>query len=320
MTNPFETAADSLRRYFRPTPLVPSPALSGHTTSVWLKVETGLPTGSFKVRGAVWSLARELERGPVAEVVAASTGNHGAAVAWAAQQLGVRARIFVPERANPTKLDKIRGFGAHLEESGRDLTEAIRAAERYAEDSGAFLLADAMVADVPVGAGTMGVEIAKQLPNVDIIYVGVGDTALVRGVAGAVKLVLPHVRVVGVAASGAPAYYRSWKSGRVETTASADTFADGLAVSHPLQPNVDAIRRLVDDFELVTDDEMLAAIAFLLREEERVIEPAAAAPVAAFMRARPSAGNVVLVISGANIAPDVLARARQVADKPVHGP
>lgn len=278
---------------------------------MWLKLESELPTGSFKVRGALYALAERVERGTIDEVVAASTGNHGAAVAWAARTLGTRARIFVPHNANPAKIGKIRALGARLEEAGTTLTHAIRAAEKFASESGAFLLADAGDGDVPVGAGTMGTEIVQQLPDVDVVYTGVGDTALIRGVARAAKRMNPAVRFIGVQSEEAPAYYRSWKSGRVERTETANTIADGLATTDPLQPNVDAIRELVDDMVLVSEADLLDAIAFVLGKEQLVIEPAAAAPVAAIRRYPPRAAHVVLVISGANIAPDILERVRK---------
>ena len=292
-----------------PTRLIRAESLSRDGQHVWLKLESELPTGSFKVRGALYSLAARLEQGPVAEVVAASTGNHGAAVAWAAGKLNLRARIFVPSGANPSKTGKIRTLGGALTETGSTLTHAIRAAEEYARESGSFLLADAGDSDVPVGAGTMGSEIVEQLPEVDVIYCGVGDTAFIRGVARAAKKVKPGVRVIGVQAEEAPAYYRSWKSGRVERTDTANTIADGLATTDPLQPNVDAIRELVDDMQLVSESEMLAAITHMLYEEHLVVEPAAAATVAALRRSPSADTNVVLVMSGGNVAPDILRRA-----------
>jgi len=290
-----------------PTRLIPSSSLSSDKANVWLKLECELPTGSFKVRGALYSLAKRLERGTVSEVVAASTGNHGAAVAWAAQQLGVNARIFLPVDANPTKVGKIRSFGAAITESGTTLTDAIRGAEQYAKESGAFLLADAEDADVPIGTGAIGAEVVQQLPSVTTIYVPVGDTALIRGIASQAKRGKPDVKIIGVQAEEAPAYYRSWKSGKVETTETANTIADGLATTNPLQPNVDAIRELVDDFELVGEDAMLDAIAHMRRHEDLVVEPASAAVVAAYMRER-TRGDVVLIITGQNISPDVLER------------
>src|SRR5262249_12578585 len=151
------------------------------------KLETELPTASFKVRGALYSLATRAAAQPVSEVVAASTGNHGAAVAYAARLLALRATIFVPAGANRVKVDRIRALGAELIEQGVDLSAAIDAADAYARREGAFFLHDASDADVPAGAGTIGAEIVAQLPSVDAIYVPMGDTALIRGVASAAR-------------------------------------------------------------------------------------------------------------------------------------
>jgi threonine dehydratase len=273
---------------------------------VYLKLETSLPTGSFKVRGALFSLSERVRRGGVDEVVAASTGNHGAAVAYAGRQFGVRATIFLPIRPNPVKAARIRELGASLVEVGADLTAAIDAARDYAERTGAFFLHDASDPDVPIGASTIGREILEARPETAAIYVPVGDTALIRGVAAAARRRRADIRIVGVVAERAPAYYLSWKSGRVVETATADTIADGLAVRRPLAPNVAAIGELVDDVRLVSEDELRSAIAFLQRHEHVTAEPAAAASVAALMQENnPTSGTVELLVTGSNIAPDL---------------
>jgi threonine dehydratase len=261
------------------------------------------------VRGALFSLSERVRRGGVDEVVAASTGNHGAAVAYAGRQLGVRATIFLPIRPNPVKARRIRELGASLVEVGADLTAAIDAARDYAERTGAFFLHDASDPDVPIGASTIGREILEARPETAAIYVPVGDTALIRGVATAARRHRADIRIVGVVAERAPAYYLSWKSGRVIETRTADTIADGLAVRRPLAPNVAAIGELVDDVRLVSEDELRAAIAFLQRHEHVTAEPAAAASVAALMKENdPTPGTVALLVTGSNIAPDLLER------------
>ena len=300
-----------VRALFAPTRLVHSPALSREVgTDVHLKLECELPTGSFKVRGAYVALRAARERGNVSEVVAASTGNHGAAVAWAARELGVAARVFVPVGANRTKTTRIEQLGARLSEVGADIEGSRRAAEAYAAASGAFLLDDATNADVPAGAGTIGLELIDQLPGLATVVVPVGDSALVRGVAGAIKHVRQDVRVVGVQAVAAPAYHDSWRSGRVETTETANTIADGLATTTPTAPNVEAIRRLVDDMVLVSEQAMIDAMRALREHDGIVAEPAGAAPAAA-LRAGASTfgGPVVAIVTGGNVAPELEARA-----------
>ncbi|HEX6049026.1 MAG TPA: threonine/serine dehydratase [Gemmatimonadaceae bacterium] len=305
---------------FGPSRLVRATAVSAHIgRDVYLKLENELPTGSFKVRGAYVALWTRTQRTRVSEVVAASTGNHGAAVAWAARELGVAARIFVPLGVNARKAERIRGLGAHLTEVGRGIEDAREAAESYVAGGDAFLLDDATSDDVPAGAGTIGVEIVEQLPGVATLVVPVGDSALVRGVAAAAKSVRADVRVVGVQATGAPAYYRSWKAGHVITTETADTIADGLATTRPTAPNVTGIRALVDEMVLVTDDDLLEAMRLLLGSERIVAEPAGAASVAALMRGGGSSrsGPVVALITGGNVAPEVAQRvAASVSDAP----
>jgi len=280
--------------------------LSSAARSPYLKLECELPTGRFKVRGATYALARRRESGPVAEVVAASTGNHGAAVAYAAREAGVPASIFVPRGSNPVKLERIARLGAALHEVGALLSEAIDAAAEYARARGAYFLHDASDPHVPVGAGAIAAEICEQLPAVDRIYVPMGDTALIRGVAAEAKRLAPRVRIVGVQAENAPAYYRSWQSGAVVTTASADTIADGLATTRPLADNVARIRELVDDVVLVSEEELLEAIRGLLFREHVVAEPSGAAAAAAFVKQSPATGVSVLLVTGGNISAAVL--------------
>ena len=292
-----------------PTPLVPAPSLSGAGRHTYLKNETVLPTGTFKVRGALHSLKANLATRAIGEVVAASTGNHGAAVAWAARSTGARATIFVPQHPNPVKAARIRALGAQLVETGADLSAATDAAYEYTARTGAFFLHDAADPDVPAGTAQIGAEIVAQQPAVSRIYVPMGDTALIRGVASAAKHAKPSVTIVGVVAANAPAYQLSWQQDHVIETETADTIADGLAVRRPLPPNVQAIRRLVDEVHAVTEAEMLAAIGHLQRHEGIIAEPAGAAAAAAYLK-DPSASPVnVLLVTGANIAPDVAARA-----------
>lgn len=299
-----------LTRHFEHTPLVHAAALSSANRDVYIKNETVLPTGSFKVRGAVYALSTRIARGSISEVVAASTGNHGAAVAFAGRMLGVPARIFLPINPNAVKAARIRELGATLVEIGADLSAAIDAAREHAARANAFFLHDAEDPDVPVGTATIGAEVVEQLPSAEVVYVPMGDTALVRGVASAVKQARPSTRIVGVVAADAPAYYLSWTSGGVVETDTAATIADGLAVRRPLTPNVAAIRELVDDVERVTEQEMIDAIALLRTREGIVAEPAGAAATAALLKRSGDGGTSVVLVTGRNIAPEVESRAR----------
>jgi len=305
-------AREFLAQHFAATRLVAAPCLGGKTRKrVWLKLEAELPTGSFKVRGALWALATRLKRGSVEEVIASSTGNHGAAVAYAGKLLGVKARIFLPAGCNPVKRGKIASLGAEIVESGGpDLAAAFESANEYARRPGVYFLNDATDTNLPAGPGTIGCEILEQLPEAYSIVVPMGDTALIRGIAAAVKQVAPRVKIIGVQAERAPAYFRSWKEDRMVVTETCDTIADGLATRTPDEANVRDTKKLVDDVVLVSEEQMLRAIEILLVEEHVLAEPAGAASTAALLNVGASLGdNVVLVVSGANISRDVLRRA-----------
>jgi threonine dehydratase len=274
---------------------------------VFLKLESELPTGSFKVRGALYALHVNLQRRALQEVVASSTGNHGAAVAYAAKELGVRARIFLPENSNPVKRANIERLGAEIVEKGAiDLAGAFEAAADYARKRGAFFLNDADDPDLPAGPGTIAYEILESAPEVDSIYVPMGDTALIRGMAEATKQLSAKVRIVGVQSERAPSYALSWKAGHTVGTETCDTIADGLATRTPLPANVEAIRRLVDDVALVSEAEMLYAIRRLALDEHVVAEPAGAAATAAFLKSSSNANaSVALLVTGANVSSEV---------------
>jgi threonine dehydratase len=302
-----------LAKYFVPTRLIAAPFLSQATgKNVYLKLETELPTGSFKVRGAFWALAQRMKRGPISEVVTCSTGNHGAAVAFAAKQFGIAARIFLPANCNPVKRGRIAALGAAIVESGGggDLASAFTLAAEYAKQPGVHFLNDATDEDLPAGPATIACEILEQLPETNAIFVPMGDTALIRGIAAAAKQIAPQVKIIGVQAEQAPSYYLSWKAGKVVGTETCDTIADGLATRTPEAANVRDVKSLVDEVVLVSEEQMLRAIVTLLVEEHVLAEPAGAASTAALLKAGADCGDrAMLVVSGANISREVLRKA-----------
>src|SRR5215813_14057940 len=305
-----------LAKYFAPTRLVAAPFLSGCAgRNVHLKVETDLPTGSFKVRGAFYALAQRMKREGVNEIVASSTGNHGAAVARAAKEFNIAARIFLPVNCNPVKRGRIAALGAAIVKSGgSDLTSAFQLTANYTKQPGVYFLNDATDVDLPAGPATIGCEVLEQLPKVTAILVPMGDTALIRGIAAATKQIAPNVKIIGVQAERALAYYLSWKAGKVVGTETCDTIADGLATRTPEARNVREVKNLVDDVVLVSEEQMLRAIETLLAEEHLVAEPAGAASTAALLKSSEGCGDCpVLLVSGANISREVLQRAIQSA-------
>jgi len=308
-------ARELLRQYLRPTRLVPAERL-GHDsdTQILLKLETDLPTGSFKPRGALYALMKNLQLRSLKGVVAASTGNHGAAVAYAARLAQLPATIFLPTFPNPIKRARIVSLGATVKEV-KAISQALAdAAASFAEENDHYFLNDGSDELVPVGTATIAAEILDELPATDVIIVPMGDTALIRGVAAEAKQRNPNIKIVGVQAAQAPSYVRSWREDRVVTTGTCDTIADGLATCVPLEGNVRAIRDLVDEVYLVSEDELLEGIRTLLFDEHVVAEAAGAATTAAYLQnPKAYAGRrVVLLVTGSNIPHELL---RQVATK-----
>ena len=311
-------ARELLRQFLRPTRLVQAEHLGRDSnTRIFFKLETDLPTGSFKPRGAIYALMKNIERRskngerPIRGVVAASTGNHGSAVAYAARLANLPATIILPLSPNPVKRARIVGLGATVKEIEWRPESLGNAATAFAQEHDYYFLDDGVDALVPVGTATIAAEILDELPAPDVIIVPMGDTALIRGIASEAKRRYPAVRIVGVQAAQAPSYVRSWHEGRVVAMATCDTIADGLATYLPLEHNVRAIRELVDDVCLVSEDEMVHAIGKLLYEEHIVAEPAGAATTAAYLQnsAAYAGRKVVLLVTGSNIPHDLLRQA-----------
>lgn len=295
-----------LGSHFPATRLIAAPALARPSTEAFLKLELELPTGSFKPRGALFALSVSLAKGGVTEVIASSTGNHGAAVAWAAKTLNSPATIFLPHNPNPVKRARIAALGARIVEAdGPDLADAGVLAKEYSRRSGVYYLDDATDANVLAGPATIALEILDQLPEISAIFVPMGDTALIRGLGAAMQHHAPRVKIIGVQAERAPSYYLSWKAGHAVPTATCDTCADGLATRTPEPENVTSIRELVADVVLVSEEEMLATVHLLYFDFGVLAEPAGAAATAAYKKYPGIPGPNVLLVTGGNI-PDAI--------------
>ncbi|MCI0403637.1 MAG: threonine/serine dehydratase [Acidobacteria bacterium] len=311
-----EQARKLLAGFIPITRLVPAKSLSRRSRAeVYLKLENELPTGSFKIRGAMVALEWRRGQGALEGVVASSTGNHGAGVAFAARRFGVPATIFLPEPPNAVKRAHIIELGASVVVAGQDYDEVRGAAARYALEHGWYFVEDGRDPNLLPGPATIGCEITEQLPDADVVFVPVGDSTLIRGLAFAVKHVQPHARIVGVQAERAPAYFRSWKEGGAVVTDSCDTVADGLAVRCASEDNVRELRALVDEMRLVSDKAMLGAVLHLLVEEHVVAEPSGAATTAALLGSEDEfdGKKVVLLVTGSNVTPQNLAAAARAA-------
>ena len=258
--------------------------------------------GSFKIRGAYnrISLLTEEERGR--GVVAASAGNHAQGVALAAQLLGVRATVFMPEGATIPKVQATLAYGADVRFAGSTIDEALMAAMAYGDETGAVLIHPFDHRDIVAGQGTLGLEILQKVPDVRTIVVCTGGGGLLAGIAMAVKSQRPDVRIVGVQARDAAAYPGSLAAGHPVALEHMSTMADGIAVGRPGAVPFAIVRDLVDDIETVTEDEISRAVLLLLERAKLLVEPAGAAATAAVL-ANPKSFEppVAVVVSGGNV-------------------
>lgn len=304
-----EQAERRIRKYFPPTPLEYSRALSemlGRET--YLKLETVLPIRVFKLRGALNKLISlpdsELKKG----VMTASSGNHGLAIAYASRLFGVNASICVPENVNPQKLRAIEDQGAEIIRYGQGYDSAYEHARVLAEKRGLRFLHAFNDRDVIAGQGTCGLEIIRQLPRMDSVTVAIGGGGLISGIAIAVKESLPKARVYGAETVAIPSMYESLEQGHRLRVEPKPTIADGMQSAIPGELTFEAARKFVDKVGLVNDAELEDAIYDLLTLARVLAEPAGASPLAAMkgaLKGEPGE-KAVLVISGGNISIDLL--------------
>jgi threonine dehydratase len=276
---------------------------------IWLKREDEHQLGAFKWRGALATL----EACHPEVVVTASTGNHGAATAWAARRAGLRAVIFVPEDASATKVSLITEQGAELRRAGADMDEAKAAAKELAEREGWFLFEDGAEPAQFDGYAAIGDELLDQLSEPPgSVVVPVGNGALAIGIFRSLVARAPSAERIAVSAAGAPAMFESWRTGSPTNSSSSTTFADGLAVRVAIPLAVEALNPLVQRFELVSERELANAVGAYAEVGIRV-EGAAAAPLAVALREalpRP----VVLIVTGRNIDDALWRRAVETPD------
>jgi threonine dehydratase len=300
------SARHRISAHVRRTPLVESSWLSAVCRGdVRLKLETLQVTCSFKSRGALNAAIRVAETsGPGTAVVTASAGNHGRALAWAAERLGLRAIVFTPRAAPRAKTDAIRHHGADLRADAESYEDAERQAQRFAADSGAVFISPYDHPDVVAGAGTIGLELIEDDPELDAIVVPIGGGGLVSGIAAATKGIRPGIAVVGVEAEASRAFSAARAAGHVVRVEVAHTIADGLGGN--VDPNTitwPMVRDLVDRIVVVPESGLHEAIRGLVGEEHLVAEGAGAAAVAAILCAPSNleGRRVAAILSGANI-------------------
>jgi threonine dehydratase len=302
-----------IRPYLRPTPLYSYPSLSELLgTEVWVKHENHQPIGAFKVRGGVNLVSRLSEEERRRGVIAASTGNHGQSVAYAARLFGVRAIICVPEAANPVKVESMRMLGAEVLLHGHDFDDARLRCEQLAEEHGYRYIHSGNEPLLISGVATYAMEILEDEPGIDVIVVPVGGGSGAAGVCIAAKAIKPDLEVIGVQSTEAPAAYRSWRGRSLVDDRNA-TIAEGLATRTAFQLPQHILWQLLDDFVLVGDDEIQRAIVLMIEKTRNLVEGAGASPLAAalHLRDRLAGRRVALVCSGGNISPAQLLIALQ---------
>ena len=281
-----EEARRRIHGVARITPVYPSETFSRLVgRPVLLKAENLQRTGAFKVRGAVNKIGSLSERERAAGVVAASAGNHGQAVAWAAHAAGIEARIFVPEDAPMAKVEACKNYGAETVMGGSGIEEALEAAAAYVEESGATFVHPYEDTVVIAGQGTIGLELAEQVPEAETVLVPIGGGGLASGIGLALRATRPAVRIVGV-----------------EANRLGYTIADGIAVKQPGELTSRILEDVLDDVIHVRDEDISKAIVLLLERTKLVVEGAGAVGVAALIEgAVPGDGPVVSLLSGGNI-------------------
>lgn len=295
--------------YLRPTPLVRSEPLGKALgCEVWLKLENLQPVGAFKVRGGINLVAAEFPHLQGRGLAAASTGNHGQSVAFAARAFGLPATIFAPEGANALKVAAMQALGAEVRLVGRDFDEAREACERFAAETGARYVHSMNEPLLIAGVATAYLEALEEVPDADAILVPIGGGSGAAGASLVAKTLNPRIRVVGVQAEGAPAVHRSFYSRRLESTPHADTLAEGLATRVAFELPLTLLWRYLDDVVLVRDAELVAAMRLLLETTHTVAEAAGAAATAAARRYPElvAGRKVILPITGGNATVDQL--------------
>jgi threonine dehydratase len=294
--------------HLRPTPLYGYASLDELLgAQVFVKHENHQPVGAFKVRGGV-NLVSQLSPEERAQgVIAASTGNHGQSIAFAARLFGVRATICVPDDANPVKVASMRGLGAELVFHGRDFDEAREHCEQLASKHGYRYVHSGNEPLLIAGVATETLEILEEQPGIEVVIVPIGGGSGAAGACIVAKSVNPAVKVIGVQSEAAPAAYRSWRERRLVDDR-METFAEGLATRSPFELPQTILWRLLDDFVLVSDDEIRAAQTLLIETTRNLVEAAGAAPLAAALRLRDQLVDkrVALIASGGNVSPEQL--------------
>lgn len=316
-----QDALPRVRKVLAPTPLFEWPGLSQLTgTRFYLKHENHQPVGAFKVRGGINLVSTLSEEERAGGIMGCSTGNHGQSLAFAARHFGVNCTIVVPRNNNPDKVRAIKLLGAEILEAGEDFDEAKQFLEQNLVDGKRRYIHSANEPKLIAGVGTQGLEIFETLAKPDVIVVPVGMGSGVCGTGIVAKHLNPETEIIAVGAVNAPANQLSWKTGTPQTTESAATWAEGIATRSGAELTQSIMKSVVDDFLLVSEEEMREAVYHILKQTHQLAEGAGAAALAAVLKNRDrfEGKTVVAIMSGGNLdlneLPEILRLGAQQAE------
>ena len=298
-----------LKNVIRKTDIIYAPKLKPGA-QIYLKTENLQITGSFKVRGSYYKMSTLTEEEKSRGVIACSAGNHAQGVALSAQKNGIKAVICLPDGAPISKVEATKSYGAEVCLVEGVYDDAYKKALELRDEKGYTFIHPFNDADVIAGQGTIALEVAEQLPDLDAIIVPIGGGGLISGIAYTMKMLNPNIKVYGVQASGAPSMLNSVRDSQIEELSSVSTIADGIAVKKPGDLTYELCKKYVDEIVTVTDDEISAAILALMEQHKLVTEGAGAVAVAAAMFGKVDIENkkTVCVLSGGNIDVTILSR------------
>jgi threonine dehydratase len=306
----FEDAYARVSPHIRHTPLLSSRILNERTgCEVRLKAEIFQRTGSYKIRGPLNKFSYLTDEERSRGVVCSSAGNHAQGVALAAQIYGIKAVVCMAANATPSKVEATKAYGAEVVLHGTIWDEANEKARELVRERGLTYVHPFDDMQLIAGQGTLGLELIRDWPDVDVVIVPIGGGGLISGVAQAVKAARPSVKVIGVESSGAPGMRDSVKAGHVVTLERVDCIIDGLRVKRVGETTFQVVRRFVDEIVTLPDEKIFEAMLWIMHYQKLVVEGAAAAPVAALLNGLvdlPKGAKVACVLSGGNVNLDQL--------------
>ena len=303
-----QTAYNNIKKHIVKTPLIHSKNLSSISDSnVFLKLENFQYTGSFKLRGAINKILNLSDKSIA--VVAASSGNHGAAIAYSLRKLNMKGLVYVPENAAPSKVKLIKKYGVKVKYYGNDFLIAESSAISYAKENNLSFVSPYNDIDVISGQGTIGVEMINQMKDLDVVFITVGGGGLISGVGGYLKSINSNIKIIGCSPENSPVMKISLNKGKIIEYDSLPTLSEGSAGGIERDSiTYNFCEEFIDDFYLVSEEEIIENIKFFIANEKLLIEGAAAVSVAAFLKNKKlfKGMNVGIVICGGNIGNDTL--------------